>query len=164
MNGTFTLLWSRILDSSVWMESKETRLVWITLLAMKDRAGVVVASPIGLAHRANVELEECVRALDKLMSPDPYSTSGEFEGRRIEKLNMGWRVLNHEKYRQSDKRIEWTVRKREDRERNKTTVTLKIPVGELADHVKALRLSGKTAEADKIEKALKKASGDFGGL
>ena len=33
----FTKLFSSILDSTVWQESKETKLVWVTMLAMCDR-------------------------------------------------------------------------------------------------------------------------------
>lgn len=119
MSG-FTLLWNKILDSSIWMEDKETRLVWITMLAMKDWQGRVYASPKALAHRARVEPDECEKALHVLLSPDPESSSQEFDGRRIEEIQGGWQVLNHEKYRYSgdeEKRKLWREKKKKQRQK-----------------------------------------------
>lgn len=120
MNSGFTLLWSKILDSSVWMEDKDTRLVWITMLAMKDWEGKVIASPKALAHRARVEPKECEKALKVLLSPDPDSSSQEFQGRRIKEIQGGWYVLNHEKYRYStaeSQRQRWRENKQRQRKR-----------------------------------------------
>lgn len=69
------------------------------MLAMADRRGRVWASIPGLANRARVTLEEVEAALQKLLSKDKYSRTSEFEGRRIEPIDGGWRLLNHEKYR-----------------------------------------------------------------
>jgi hypothetical protein len=99
MNG-YTKLFASILDSTVWQESKETRLVWVTLLAMADRDGIVDSSVPGLADRAKVTLKECEVALELFLSPDKYSRSKEHEGRRIEVIDGGWKLLNHEKYRE----------------------------------------------------------------
>jgi hypothetical protein len=70
MDGSYAKLHTSILDSSIWhCESKETRLVWITMLAMKDSQGRVFASVIGLADRAKVTLGECQSALERLSAP-----------------------------------------------------------------------------------------------
>lgn len=116
-NKGFVLLWSTILDSSVWMQDAPTRLVWITMLAMKDADGVVKASVPGLAHRARVALDECRTALAIFASPDPDSTSRVEEGRRIKEVPGGWFVINHEMYRfSSDERREaWRQQKAEQR-------------------------------------------------
>ena len=98
MSG-FTKLFGSILDSSIWQESKETRLVWITMLAMSDRNGVVNAALPGLADRAKVSVEECGKALKVLSSPDKWSRSTEFQGKRVELIEGGWKLLNHAKYR-----------------------------------------------------------------
>jgi len=98
MSG-FTKLFGSILDSSVWQESKETRLVWITMLAMSDKNGVIESSVPGLADRAKVTLAECEAAINTFLAPDKWSRSREFEGRRIECIDGGWRLLNHAKYR-----------------------------------------------------------------
>lgn len=117
MNG-FTLLWQKILNSSLWVkESKETRLVWITILAMKDKAGKVYASVVGLADRAKVTPEECREALIVLLSPDLEDTSKVEEGRRIREIPGGWEVVNHDLYRFSteEKREFWRSTKAEER-------------------------------------------------
>lgn len=106
-------LFSCILQSSVWLEAAPTRLVWITLLAMKDSEGRVGASVPGLAHAARVTLDECKTALGTFLAPDPHSTSQEHSGRRIQAIEGGWVVLNHFKYRdeKADYRKEYNRRK-----------------------------------------------------
>jgi len=124
--GNFTLLWAKILDSSIWMESKETRLVWITMLAMKDADGVVRAAPKALAHRARVTEAECASALKTLREPDPQSSTPAHDGRRIADLEGGggWQILNHELYRFSTdaKRAFWREQKAAQREAKKEPV------------------------------------------
>jgi hypothetical protein len=113
----FTLLWSKILDSSIWMEAKETRLVWITMLAMKDAEGKILAVPKALAHRARVSEEECRRALEVLLSPDPESSTQVEDGRRVREIAGGWEIVNHELYRFSTeaKRAFWREQKAQQR-------------------------------------------------
>lgn len=113
----FTLLWSKILDSSIWRESPTTRVVWITLLAMKDADGVVHASLSGVAYRARVKLADARRAMEIFLSPDPDDSSKVAEGRRIREVAGGWEIINHEYYRYSteEKREFWRVQKAEQR-------------------------------------------------
>lgn len=100
MSRTFTKLFSSITESTVWCEPDGTRLVWIAMLAMADRHGRVWASVPGLANRARVSLEATEAALNTFLSPDPHSRTPDNEGRRIEPIDGGWRLLNHEKYRE----------------------------------------------------------------
>jgi hypothetical protein len=95
---TFTKLFSSITESTVWCEPDPIRIVWITMLAMADRQGRVWASIPGLANRARVSLEDCEKAIGKFSAPDPYSRTPDYEGRRIEPIDGGWRLLNHAKY------------------------------------------------------------------
>lgn len=99
MSMTFTKLFSSITESTIWVEDDRTRLVWITMLAMCDRKGRVWASIPGLANRARVPVEDAERAVEKFLLPDKYSRTPDFEGKRIEIIDGGWRLLNHEKYR-----------------------------------------------------------------
>lgn len=62
--------------------------------------GVVEASESAIHRMANVTVEEAKDALRILSSPDPNSKSQEFEGRRIEKVNGGFRLLNYFNYRE----------------------------------------------------------------
>ncbi|MFM7010924.1 MAG: hypothetical protein ACKO0Z_16645, partial [Betaproteobacteria bacterium] len=99
MSQTFTKLFSAITESTVWCEPDRTRLVWICMLAMADRAGRVYASLPGLANRARVPLEDAEAAIHSFLSPDKYSRTPDNEGRRIEAIDGGWRLLNYQKYR-----------------------------------------------------------------
>jgi len=122
----YVKLFSQILDSSIWLESDQTRIVWITLLAAMDQDGFArFACEQNLAHRAHVEIEPCLAALDVLESPDPDSSDPEFDGRRIERVPGGWLVLNAEKYRQLatvENRRE-KDRERQQRKREKDTTS-----------------------------------------
>lgn len=98
MSG-YTKLFSSLVDSTIWRESKETKIVWITMLAKCDRYGIVEASVPGLADAAKVSVDECVVALKVLSEPDTWSRTKEYEGRRIQECDGGWTILNHAKYR-----------------------------------------------------------------
>ncbi len=99
MSTTFTKLFSSITESTIWAEPDAVRIVWITMLAMADRHGRIWASIPGLANRARVSLEACEDALDRFQKPDKYSRTPDYEGRRVEAIDGGWRLLNHAKYR-----------------------------------------------------------------
>jgi hypothetical protein len=101
MSG-YSKLFSSIIHSTVWREPDHIRLVWITMLAMKDRDGIVEASIPGLADAARVGITQCEEALLRLSSPDPYSRTPNNEGRRISDVPGGWEILNHEIYQEKD--------------------------------------------------------------
>jgi hypothetical protein len=96
----FTKLFGSLIGSTVWLEDSDTRVVWITMLALADANGIVGASVPGLAKLAGVPREACEYALDKFLSPDPDSRSKEHEGRRIQEVDGGWHLLNYAKYRE----------------------------------------------------------------
>jgi hypothetical protein len=97
---TFTKLFTSITESTIWREDDATRLMWITMLAMADSRGRVFASVPGLADRARVPVDRARIALGKFLAPDPDSRTPDHEGRRIEAIDGGWRLLNHAKYRE----------------------------------------------------------------
>ena len=97
---SWTPLFSSIVTSTLWEESKEVRLLFVTMLALKNRDGLVMATMSGLKRLANLNAEEVEQAIAVLESPDTKSEiNQEFEGRRIERCEGGWKILNHEKYR-----------------------------------------------------------------
>jgi hypothetical protein len=98
----YTKLFSTIVTSTIWQEDKETKILWVTMLATADADGRVDGSIPGLAHLAHLTIAECEKALKKLMSPDSYSRSKEFEGRRIKEIDGGWQILNYQKYREKN--------------------------------------------------------------
>jgi hypothetical protein len=92
----YTVLKSSIIFSTIWQEDSDTRVVWITLLAMRNKDGEVFASIPGLAGVSRVDLAKTAAALEKFLAPEAYSSSGD-DGRRLEVIPGGWRLLNHEK-------------------------------------------------------------------
>lgn len=116
----YVKLYSTILTSSIWLESHSTLRVWITMLALADKNGEVSGSVGGLAHIANVSREDCEKALALFLAPDSDSRTTDNEGRRIEKIDGGWRVLNAEKYRdlRTETQVEWAEKKKKWREEN----------------------------------------------
>lgn len=121
--SSFAKLFSNIVTSTIWQEDNATRLVWVTMLALADRNGEVDATVPGLANLARVTIPECETALQKFLSPDKYSRSQKREGRRIEVVEGGWRLLNYEKYRAigrgEDRREYLKTKKREQRTRER---------------------------------------------
>jgi hypothetical protein len=97
----YNRLFTKILDSSIWLEADATRIVWITLLAAMDEDGYAHFScNENLAHRANVSPDALEIALKILESPDKFNPEDEFQGRRIERVTGGgWLVLKAPYYR-----------------------------------------------------------------
>lgn len=84
---------------------------------MANNEGMVAASVPGLADFAKITLEECEEGLRRLMMPDEYSRSPEHEGKRIAKVDGGWVLLNHGKYRammNADERRQYLTRKQQE--------------------------------------------------
>lgn len=69
------------------------------MLAMANKGGVVEATIPGLADMARISIEDCEAALFRFQQPDKYSWSKEREGRRLEEVEGGWFIINHDKYR-----------------------------------------------------------------
>jgi hypothetical protein len=124
MSG-YTKLFSSIVHSTIWREKDHIRIVWVTLLAMSDKDGVIEASVPGLADAARVSLSDCVEALERLKSPDEYSRTPDNEGRRIEEIDGGWEILNYVKYREmasiEERRRRSAIRQKRWRDRKKNS-------------------------------------------
>jgi len=124
----YAKLFSGIVTSSMWSEDLATRVVWITLLACKNEHGEVHATVSALARLANVTPEQASAAIEKCLAPDADSRTPDNEGRRLEAIQGGWRILNNELYKRmaSDaERKEYQARKygeRKAREVNGSTL------------------------------------------
>jgi hypothetical protein len=118
----YTKLFNSIVTSTIWTEDDKTRIVWITMLAIADQNGEVQASIPGLARLAAVSISDAEIAISKFLGPDPYSRTPENDGRRIAKIDGGWELLNHAKYRRMASLAEAkeanAERQRRHRERN----------------------------------------------
>lgn len=99
MSETYAKLFSSILRSSIWAEPLETKIVWITMLALSDRYGYVGASIPGIAQASGVPVQKAAEAIERFLAPDEWSRSKEFDGRRIEVADRGWTILNYERFR-----------------------------------------------------------------
>lgn len=125
--GGFTKLFSRILTSSVWSESNEVRITWITLLAATGPDGIARTTLPGLSRLANLSIEDTEKAVKVLCSPDRYSRTAEHEGRRIREERdaqgnlIGYFVFNYSKHRAVDATA--AERKRRQRSVSRVTVT-----------------------------------------
>lgn len=96
----YAKLWSGITESTLWDESKEARLLFVSMLARADSTGFVESGgPGGLARMANLTADEVIIALEVLTSPDLDSKSKVAEGRRIVKVPRGYAIVNYEEYR-----------------------------------------------------------------
>lgn len=141
----YVKLFTSILESSIWSEDAETRLVWITMLAMADREGHVRASISGLARRANVSVDGCRAALERLQQPDPESATEEHRGRRIEPVEGGWLLFNYVKYREirTEEQLKAAARQRRKyyREKRETSRSLNTDADTEADTKKYKGLS-----------------------
>lgn len=96
----YVKMFQSILDSTIWKQPAAITKVWLTMMAMSDRDGVVTAAVPGLADRAHVSIATAEKALGLFLAPDPYSKTPDNEGRRIEVVRGGWRLLNYEMHRE----------------------------------------------------------------
>jgi len=67
-------------------------------------------------------MQQCHAALTCLEAPDEYSRTREHDGRRIEEIDGGWRLLNHGKYRallSAEERKEYNRRKQAEYRQSK---------------------------------------------
>jgi hypothetical protein len=98
----YNKLFTKILDSSIWLEPHTTRIVWITLLAAMDQDGYAHFSAIeNLASRARVSVRDTKKAIDCFLSPDPNSSNPTNDGRRVERVPGGYLILNAAEHRQT---------------------------------------------------------------
>jgi hypothetical protein len=156
MSYGFTKLYSDVVNSSVWKLPSDERIVWITMLALKDRDGRVIGSLEWLADMARVPDEACRRAVKKLLAPDPRSRSLEHEGRRISRIDGGWYVLNHFRYRDGEETIreyqrrkQAEYRQRKRREAMEAMQNKSTPLPGEREAVNAME-RGDEEEADRI--------------
>jgi hypothetical protein len=125
---TYTKLFASIVTSTIWMEDDQTRIVWITMLAIADKNGEIHASIPGLARVAAVPVEAVTRAIEKFLGPDQHSRTKDDDGRRICEIDGGWILLNHAKYRRMASKDEQAeanaIRQRRFRNRSKSNASV----------------------------------------
>ena len=98
----FAKLFNQIFDSTI-AEDHVVRHVFMDLLVLADRDGVVDMTPEAIGRRTNVPFELVSRALVKLAEPDTRSRSDLEAGARIVLIDShrdwGWQIVNYQHYR-----------------------------------------------------------------
>ncbi len=112
MRETWIPLFQDIRNSSMWAHDSDTRIVWFTLLTLADPEGYVPAAIPGIAIAANVPIAKVREAIALFEAPDPDSRSEAHEGRRLQKVERGWLILNFAEHRKRAQQEADKARKR----------------------------------------------------
>jgi hypothetical protein len=103
MREPYFPVFKSIIDSTLWSCKGDTIKVFFTLCGKADPEGFVSATADGIRRAADMPLSDVQAHLAILESPDLASKDRERDpskdGRRIEKVTGGWRVMNVEYYR-----------------------------------------------------------------
>lgn len=102
--NTSIKVFDSLLTSSIWCADDTTLRVWIALLLSADKQGRVEGSLPGFASLCRINPERLGEIMEFLRSPDPYSRTTTNEGRRIEDIPGGWRILNFQDYQSKGSR------------------------------------------------------------
>jgi hypothetical protein len=127
--NTWAPLWNGLVDSSVWDEPDHVFRVFMAMMSLKDADHIVRYDGYKLAKRIHMtdRMDLLLDALKVLSEPDRLRPGQEFEGRRIEATEEGWRIINGEKYREMVQVERRRARNRKaqqawrDRKKNKQT-------------------------------------------
>lgn len=152
---TFSKLDSKITKSSLWSEECYVRVVFLSFLAEKDENGYVESDYYAMQRTCNVKLEEFDEAIKKLESPDERSRTPDNDGRRIKRVQGGWIVLNHEKYRLPEDVKKEQTKLRVQRYRSVTgalhSVTDALPSVSVSDSVSVSLREDKSVREEEID-------------
>jgi hypothetical protein len=96
----FTKLDEDFFDSSLVAEGPVATAVFVLLLAKARADGIARVAATVVGGRLGLTAEQTTAAFDVLAAPDPHSRSLEHEGRRIERVDGGWLILNYKKRRE----------------------------------------------------------------
>ena len=170
MTSMYNKLFTKILDSTIWLEPDPYRIVWITLIAAMDEdSNVYFACAENLAMRARVSLADAEAAIACFESPDKRNKGQEYDGRRIERIPGGWHILNGQKYRglvtRAIMREQNRVRVQRFRDKNITSVTTakrNVTVMQSDSVSDSVSDSSKSTTAGKRPRAKAEAPGWFG--
>jgi hypothetical protein len=155
----FTKLDSGIVNSSVWAEPLATRVVWVTMLAIADKNGYVPCARSGLLRASNVPIEDFDKAILSLESPDPDSRTPDNQGRRVEKVDGGWIILNFPKYRLHSEIIKDQTRIRVNKYREKIKKVTQCNVTSMLPSVSdSASVSASVSASEEIGKTERKES------
>jgi hypothetical protein len=164
---SYTKLFSHIITSSIWSEDSDTKVVWVTMLALANKHGEVMASIPGLAKVAGISIEGTQKAIQKFLSPDVFSRTKEAEGRRIEEIDGGWFIINYIKHREmasaEDERIKNVERQRRFRSRHGSNAEVTPRNGDVTPRIDNAEADAE-ADAEENTHSRKRESGSVFGF
>jgi hypothetical protein len=126
--NVFAKIFAQIFDSSI-AEDHMVRYVFMDLLVLADREGVVDMTQQAISRRTNVPEDIVNHAISTLTKPDTRSRSDLEGGARIVLLDShrdwGWQIVNYEHYRhirdEESRKAYFRDKKREYRSTHKST-------------------------------------------
>lgn len=128
MRHQYTPVFREFTTSSMWAKSPAIRCVWMWLMLNADPEGYVPGTIPGIAIAANVTEEEAREAFALFQAPDPDSSTPDFEGRRLVKVDRGWHLINFVAHRERAKQEAEKARKRRWAQKNyEETRQLSLP-------------------------------------
>lgn len=90
---------SELVTSSIWEGPYHLRIAWTALMVTCGTNGVSPITEASLYRVANITKDEAEEAIRAFTSPDPKSRTPDYDGRRIERVSGGFKLLNYFKYR-----------------------------------------------------------------
>jgi hypothetical protein len=133
--------------------------VWLVLLALQQRGGIIDAHPSYIAMISGIPQEDIEAAIARFCQPDPRSRTPDHDGRRLEPIpdaGFGWRVLNHEKYRNKARKKDYDDdRTASGRDAERKAVSRQVPTS--PDVSRSVPPS--EAEAEAIQRGAKAPQG-----
>jgi hypothetical protein len=133
----YTPLFSKLIDSSLWDEPDHVRIVFITLLAKKDADMIVRGTAYNISRWARKTEQETLEALKILSSPDVRRIEPQpFEGRRIERKDDGWLILNGNYYQ----KLMQDVHRKAYKAKSSANIVRRIKIAHKQNLAKLLRL------------------------
>ncbi len=125
----YSKLFSSLVHSSLWSQMDHVRLLFITLLALSDRDGIVYGSRSGLERAAMIDLDVAEEhdPWRILMGPDDDSSdlmrNPDNEGRRIEEIPGGFKIINYTYYRSLRDAEDRKAQNREAQQRHREKIS-----------------------------------------
>ena len=140
MSNQYGKIFQQIYDGSLRSDPM-VRLVFMDMVILADKDGVVDMTHEAIAARTNVPIKSVCDAIKSLEGPDPRSRSSRENGARIKRLDehrdWGWCLINYEYYikkgSRADKNEADRVRIAQIRSKNKSVASCSKPSHHVAD-------------------------------
>ncbi len=145
----YTPLFSKVVDSSLWDEPDYVIKVFLTMIAKKDRDQVCRGTAYNIAQWSRKTEKEVLAAFKILAAPDTRRLEPQpHDGRRIERVEDGWLILNGKFYQDLMGTINRRAQKATYEKRRRERLSGKVP----ASHDKPASAAFKAAESREVVK------------